>query len=245
MARKGRKKKREGRFKILNQEPVEGRTAHKTQEGTPICAEERGEDEKHEVSNERSSLALVLARSECGSCEKTGSLCVVTERRGVRTICSHCHAISSDIKTRELVEKARRVDEILGMYENKVQTITKTKPRKSARHELMGTAAQRREEQIKEFTGRIKALETARHTQEIINQEHGKEIDKLNVESTEKDTRIEKVEKKVKEVAKMTIESLMKEIVKSKEDTLTKVEQRAKGIEVGVNKGTKILMKVW
>lgn len=159
MARKGQRMEWGGKFKILNREPPEGQSEHKQATETRNCAQEGQDKRKIAADNRLPSLAIVLARSDCELCGEKRAVCVITEKRGVKSICSLCRGVHSHEKTKQIKTKAREVEDILGIAENKLK-ISKVKPRKSVRQEQLGMAAQRREEQINKLWGRIEALKT-------------------------------------------------------------------------------------
>lgn len=194
MARKGRRRKGGGNFKILNREQSEGPSGHKQISDSRNCATERRGKEKNTTEGEKRSLAIVLARSVCELCEEKGTLCVVTERRGVKSICRVCRKVNSQEKTRHLESQAREVEDVLRMAENKL-AIPKTKPRKSARQEILGMAAQRREEQKDNLAERLGALEATQRQTEG----DGKKTKQSGVHRKERPTRDHPAKPKHKE----------------------------------------------
>lgn len=116
MARKGHRRKREGKFKSLKPKPPD-REGYKAQDESGDNAkdweyEAEEDDEKHV-----SSLTLTLERSTCECCGEKGTLCVVTNKRGVKTMCNVCHLTNSKRKTKGLHTKATLVEAVLRMSE--------------------------------------------------------------------------------------------------------------------------------
>lgn len=166
MARKGRKKKRAGKFKILNLLPREGIEGGKPQEQPPINAKEGEEDDGISTDTTPTSISLVLRRSKCEQCGKEGELSVVTDCRGTRSNCQGCNKNNSNEKKREIQLKTKLIGTLLRMS-NTQPTISKQPKWKSIRQEIMGSAAQRREDQMNEVLGILDALEQTKKRKNI------------------------------------------------------------------------------
>lgn len=163
----------------LNQNQMEERLAYKSQPEPTGYAKIKSKVEERNTFNIAASLSVVLKRTECGTCGERGELCAAIGCRSVKTFCHLCQPENRDVKTKEIYKRTLLKDTVVEKSESKLPTaITKPKQRKSIRQELIGTMAQRREEQMTEILGKTEVLQAAQQA----NKNKWKVQDKKNDE---------------------------------------------------------------